>query len=173
MRASRRIALIAALAAVALTIFVAESQIPPFLPIPGVKLGLANIVTLVAMVILNRRDALAILLVRLVLGAAFTGGFSAFLFSVAGGLAAYAVMAALVGLFPEKLLWVVSVFAALAHNAGQMLVAVFVTGTPGIMIYILILAASGVVTGVFTGFAAIFLIRAVRKSGITGKNQGK
>ena len=76
MRASRRIALIAALAAVALTIFVAESQIPPFLPIPGVKLGLANIVTLVAMVILNRRDALAILLVRLVLGAAFTGGFS-------------------------------------------------------------------------------------------------
>ena len=47
-------------------------------------------------------------------------------------------------MFPEKLLWVVSVFAALAHNAGQMLVAVFVTGTPGIMIYILILAASGV-----------------------------
>ena len=166
MKASRRIALIAALAAVALTIFVAESQIPPVVPMPGVKLGLANIVTLVAMVLLNRRDALFVLAVRLILGAAFTGGFSAFLFSAVGGLFAYLVMAALVGLFPEKLLWAVSVLAALAHNAGQMLVAVLVTGTPGIMVYILLLAASGVVTGVFTGLAAMFLIRAVRKSGI-------
>ncbi len=166
MRASKRIALCAALAAVALTIFVAESQIPPIVPLPGVKLGLANIVTLVAMVILGRRDALVVLVVRLILGSAFAGGFSAFMFSAVGGLFAYIVMAALVGVFPEKLLWVVSVFAALAHNAGQMLVAVLVTGTPGIAVYIFALAASGVVTGVFTGLASMFLIRAVRKSGI-------
>lgn len=169
MRASKRIALIAVLAAVALTIFVAESQIPPILPIPGVKLGLANIVTLVAMVILGRRDAFAVLAVRLVLGSVFTGSVSAFLFSAAGGLFAYVVMALLVGIFPEKMLWVVSVLAALAHNAGQMLVAVFVTGTPSIMIYILILAASGIVTGIFTGIAGLFLIRAVRRSGVVGK----
>ena len=169
MRASKRIALIAALAAVALTIFVAESQIPPVLPIPGVKLGLSNIVTLVAMVLLGRREAFLVLAVRLILGSAFAGGFSAFLFSAVGGLFAYLVMALLVGVFPEKLLWVVSVFAALAHNAGQMLVAVFVTGTPAIMIYILILAASGIITGVFTGIASMFLIRAVRRSGIMGK----
>lgn len=166
MRASKRIALSAALAAVALTIFVAESQIPPVVPLPGVKLGLANIVTLVAMVLLGRGDALAILVVRLVLGAAFTGGFSAFMFSAVGGLFAYAAMAALIGIFPEKLLWVVSVFAALAHNAGQMLVAIFVTGTPSIAVYIFILAASGVVTGVFTGLACMFLIRAIRRSGV-------
>ena len=158
MRSSKRLALCAVLAAVALTIFVAESQIPPVVPMPGVKLGLANIVTLVAMVLLGRRDALAVLAVRLILGAAFTGGFSAFF--------AYIVMAALVGVFPEKMLWVVSVLAALAHNAGQILVAVFVTGTPGIAVYILILAASGVVTGAFTGLAGMFLIRAVRKSGL-------
>lgn len=169
MRASKRIALIAVLAAVALTIFVAESQIPPILPIPGVKLGLANIVTLVAMVILGRRDAFAVLAVRLVLGSVFTGSVSAFLFSAAGGIFAYVIMALLVGIFPEKLLWVVSVLAALAHNAGQMLVAIFVTGTPSIMIYILILAASGIVTGVFTGIASLFLIRAVRRSGVVGK----
>ena len=169
MKPARRIALTAALAAVALTIFVAESQLPPVVPIPGVKLGLANIVTLVAMAVLGRREAGAVLAVRLVLGSMFAGGFSAFMFSVAGGAAAYIVMCLLVGVFPEKLLWVVSVFAALAHNAGQMLVAVFVTGTPGIMIYILILAASGIVTGVFTGVAGMFLIRAVRLSGITGK----
>ena len=166
MRSSKRLALCAVLAAVALTISVAESQIPPVVPMPGVKLGLANIVTLVAMVLLGRRDALAVLVVRLILGAAFTGGFSAFMFSAVGGLFAYIVMAALVGVFPEKMLWVVSVLAALAHNAGQILVAVFVTGTPGIAVYILILAASGVVTGAFTGLAGMFLIRAVRKSGL-------
>ncbi len=166
MRSSKRLALCAVLAAVALTIFVAESQIPPVVPMPGVKLGLANIVTLVAIVLLGRRDALAVLAVRLILGAAFTGGFSAFMFSAVGGLFAYIVMAALVGVFPEKMLWVVSVLAALAHNAGQILVAVFVTGTPGIAVYILILAASGVVTGAFTGLAGMFLIRAVRKSGL-------
>lgn len=166
MRSSKRLALCAVLAAVALTIFVAESQIPPVVPMPGVKLGLANIVTLVAMVLLGRRDALAVLAARLILGAAFTGGFSAFMFSAVGGLFAYIVMAALVGVFPEKMLWVVSVLAALAHNAGQILVAVFVTGTPGIAVYILILAASGVVTGAFTGLAGMFLIRAVRKSGL-------
>ena len=166
MRSSKRLALCAVLAAVALTIFVAESQIPPVVPMPGVKLGLANIVTLVAMVLLGRRDALAVLAVRLILGAAFTGGFSAFMFSAVGGLFAYIVMAALVGVFPEKMLWVVSVLAPLAHNAGQILAALFVTGTPGIAVYILILAASGVVTGAFTGLAGMFLIRAVRKSGL-------
>lgn len=169
MKGTKRLALCAALAAVALTIFVAESQIPPVVAIPGVKLGLANIVTLVAMVLLGRRDALLILVVRLVLGAAFAGGFSAFLFSVAGGLFAYIVMALLVGVFPENMLWVVSVLAALAHNAGQMLVAIAVTATPGIAVYMLILAASGVITGVFTGFASMFLIRAIRKAGADKK----
>ena len=166
MTKTKKLTLLAALTAVALTIFIAEAQIPPVVPVPGVKLGLANIVTLVAMVLLGRRDALAVLAVRLILGAAFTGGFSAFMFSAVGGLFAYIVMAALVGVFPEKMLWVVSVLAALAHNAGQILVAVFVTGTPGIAVYILILAASGVVTGAFTGLAGMFLIRAVRKSGL-------
>ena len=86
MKGTRRLALIAALSAVALTIFVAESQIPPLTMVPGMKLGLANIVTLVAMVILNRRDAGVILAIRLVLGSIFGGGISAFMFSAAGGL---------------------------------------------------------------------------------------
>ena len=163
MKASKRIALCAALAAVALTIFVAESQIPPLVAIPGVKLGLANIVTLVAMVLLGRRDALAILAVRLVLGSVFAGGFSAFLFSVAGGVFAYIVMCVLVGVFPEKLLWVVSVFAALAHNAGQLAVALWVSGTVSMLVYAPALAAAGVVTGVFTGFGAMYLARAMKK----------
>ena len=74
MKGTKRLAVLAMFTAIALTIFVAEAQIPPVVPIPGVKLGLANIVTLIAMALLGRRQAGEILLVRIVLGSVFTGG---------------------------------------------------------------------------------------------------
>ena len=92
MKGTKRLAVLAMFTAIALTIFVAEAQIPPIVPIPGVKLGLANIVTLIAMALLGRRQAGEILLVRIVLGSMFTGGVSAMLFSIAGGVLAYLVM---------------------------------------------------------------------------------
>ena len=92
MKGTKRLAVLAMFTAIALTIFVAEAQIPPIVPIPGVKLGLANIVTLIAMARLGRRQAGEILLVRIVLGSVFTGGVSAMLFSIAGGVFAYLVM---------------------------------------------------------------------------------
>ena len=137
----------------------------PF-PIPGVKRGLANIVTLVAMVLLGRRDAGAVLLVRILMGAMFAGSPSTLLFSAAGGALAYAVMCLTVGLFPEKLLWVVSALAGLAHNAGQLLACVLVVKTPGVLAYAPILAVSGILTGIFTGLAAMVLLRRLKKAGI-------
>lgn len=116
------------------------------MPIPGVKLGLANIVTLIAMALLGRRQAGEILLVRIVLGSVFTGGVSAMLFSIAGGVFAYLVMCLTIRRLPERLLWVVSVLAAFGHNAGQLLVAVWVTGTPSILVYAPALVAASVVT---------------------------
>ncbi len=101
MTKTKKLALLAALTAVALTIFVAEAQIPPVVPVPGVKLGLANIVTLVTMALLGRREAGAVLVVRLILGSAFAGGFSGLMFSAAGGAAAYIVMCLLIQVFPE------------------------------------------------------------------------
>lgn len=163
MSKTKRIALMSALAAIALTIFVIESQIPPIVPIPGIKLGLSNIITLVTMVLLGRREAGAVFTVRLILGAMFTGSVSSLLFSAAGGLCAYLLMCATVGLFPEKLLWVVSVLAALAHNAGQLVAAIWVSGTGSLLIYAPALVAAGIISGVFTGFAAMYLVRALKK----------
>ena len=65
MKGTKRLAVLAMFTAIALTIFVAEAQIPPVVPIPGVKLGLANIVTLIAMALLGRRQAGEILLASL------------------------------------------------------------------------------------------------------------
>ena len=155
MTKTKKLALLAALTAVALTIFVAEAQIPPVVPVPGVKL--------VTMALLGRREAGAVLVVRLILGSAFAGGFSGLMFSAAGGAAAYIVMCLLIKVFPEKLMWVVSVLAALAHNAGQLAVAVWVSGSASMLYYGTVLAAAGVITGVFTGFGAMYLTRAAKK----------
>ena len=160
---TKKLALMAVLTAIALTIFMLEAQLPAPVPIPGVKLGLANIVTLTAMLILGRREAGAILAARIVMGAVFAGNPSAMLYSAAGGVLAYAAMCLLVGVVPEKRLWAVSAVSAVAHNLGQLLACVLVVKTPGVFIYAPALIVSGVITGVFTGFGAMYLVRALRK----------
>lgn len=160
---TKKLALMAVLTAIALTIFMLEAQLPAPVPIPGVKLGLANIVTLTAMLILGRREAGAILAARIIMGAVFDGNPSAMLYSAAGGVLAYAAMCLLVGVVPEKRLWAVSAVSAVAHNMGQLLACVLVVKTPGVFIYAPALIVSGVITGVFTGFGAMYLVRALRK----------
>jgi heptaprenyl diphosphate synthase len=159
----REIALVGALSAIALTIFMLEAQLPPIVPLPGIKPGLANIITLVTMAVLGRRDAFLVLFVRVMLGSVFAGNLSALIFSACGGLLAWCAMAATIGALTEKLLWVVSILAAIAHNAGQLAAAVVVSGTPSIVVYAPALLAAGIVTGAFTGVAAVYLARALKK----------
>lgn len=163
---TRKLTLMALLTAIALTIFVIENQIPTPVPIPGVKLGLANIITLITMKLLGKKEAGAVLLVRILMGTMFAGSPSTLLFSAAGGLLAYLVMCMTVDHFGENQLWIVSALAGLAHNAGQLLACVLVVRTPGVFAYAPILAASGVITGVFTGFAAQYLLKALKKAKI-------
>ena len=160
MSRTKKLVLTAILAAAALAVYVLEAQIPAPIPVPGVKLGLANVVTLAAMALLGRKQAGAVLVVRLLLGSMFSGGFSALLYSAAGGALAYAVMAALIGVLP---LWVTSVLAAIAHNLAQLVLAVLVTGTPGLFWYAPALLLAAIVTGAFTGLAAQYLTRALRR----------
>ena len=160
---TKKLVFMALLTAIALTVFVIENQIPAPVPIPGVKLGLSNIITLVAMVLLGRKEAGIVLLLRILMGAMFAGSPSTLLFSAAGGALAWLVMCLTVGLFGEKQLWIVSALAGLAHNAGQLLTCALVVKTPGVFAYAPILAASGVVTGVFTGLAAQYLLKALKK----------
>ena len=163
MAKTKRLALMAVLTAMALGIFMLEAQLPSIVPIPGIKLGLANIITLTTMLILGRREAGAVLLMRILLGAAFAGSPATLIYSAAGGLLAYACMCALTLFIPEKRLWVTSALSALAHNAGQLLACALIVQTPGVLTYAPALAVSGIITGVFTGVAAMYLVRAVRK----------
>ena len=162
---TKKMAFMAVLTAIALGIFALEAQLPSPVPVPGVKLGLANIITLTAMLLLGRGEAGAVLLMRILLGAVFAGSPSTLLFSAAGGVLAYLLMCVLTAFIPRERLYVTSVIAAVGHNVGQLLACQFVVRTPGIWGYFPILAASGIITGLFTGIAAKYLLRALDKSG--------
>ena len=157
-KGARRVARLALLTAVALTIFMAEAQLPPLVPIQGVKLGLANIVTVYAVFALGPGDALMILFARVFLGAVFSGQMMTLLFSLSGGLLAWGAMCLLRGVLSEKQLWLSSPAAAVCHNLGQLLAAAAVMETWAVFAYLPWLLLSGILTGVFTGLCAQFLI---------------
>ena len=160
---TKKLVFLALLTAISLGIWVIEAQIPAPIPVPGVKLGLASVVTLTAMTLMGRKEALAVLLMRVFLSTLFAGSFSAILFSLAGGLLSWAVMALALRPFGDKLMWVVSVFGAIGHNAGQLLAAIAVMKTASLAVYAPALLCAAIVTGVFTGVASTYLARALRR----------
>jgi len=155
---AKRLTTLALLTAIALTIFLAEAQLPPLVPVPGVKLGLANIVTAYAVFALGPRDALLILCARVFLGAVFSGQMMTLLYSGAGGLLAWIVMVLLAKLLTRKQLWLCSPAAAVFHNLGQLLAAAAVMRTWAVLAYLPYLLLSGIITGLFTGLCAQFLL---------------
>ena len=155
---TRRIVLLGLLTAIALTIFMLEAQLPAPIPVPGVKLGLANIVTVFTVFLLGPREGVLVLAARIFLGAVFAGNFSTILYSAAGGALAIAVTIGLKRVLKVNQLWVAGCAGAVAHSIGQMAVAVWVSGTLGLLAYLPILIAVSIVTGLFTGLCAQFLL---------------
>ena len=155
---TRKLTLMAMLTAIALTIFLVEAQIPALVPIPGVKLGLANIVTVFAVFALGPGDAAAILFVRIFMGAVFAGNFSTVFYSGAGGLCAILVTILLRKILTRRQLWVAGALGAIAHSTGQMAMAVLITGTPGLVVYYPVMVVCSIITGLFTGLCAQLLL---------------
>ncbi len=154
----KKLTLLALLSAIALTIFLVEAQIPALLPIPGIKLGLANIVTVFTVFVLGAKEGAAVLFVRIFLGAIFAGNFSTIFYSAAGGLCAIGTTIALRKILKKSQLWVVGCLGAVAHSIGQMAMAILLTGTPGLAVYLPVMIAVSIVTGLLTGLCAQFLV---------------
>lgn len=161
---ARKLCTLALLTAAALVIFVAEAQIPPVIAVPGVKLGLSNIIVLLTMYIYGRREGAVVLGLKIVLGSIFSGQLMSFFYSAAGGILCLGVMSLLKGLLTEKQIWATSAFGAAAHNIGQMMVAVVVLGTEKLLWYLPVLLVSGVVTGVFTGLCCQLTLPRLRRA---------
>lgn len=152
----RKTTLLALFTTLSLAIFAAESAIPPLVPIPGIKLGLANIVTLILLRQFSARDALVVLVSRILLSAFLFGQALSLLYSLAGGLLSLWVMAAVMRLLQKKALFLTGAMGGLTHNLGQLAVAFAITRTAGVAAYLPFLILSGIVTGLFTGLCAGF-----------------
>ena len=155
---TKKLTLLALLSAIALTIFMVDAQIPALVPVPGVKMGLANIVTVFAVFALGAKEGAAVLFVRIFLGAVFAGNFSTIFYSAGGGLCAIGITILLKKILTQKQLWVAGCLGAIAHSAGQMTVAILLTGTPGLIVYLPVMVAISILTGCFTGLCAQFLV---------------
>ena len=168
----KRLTTDAILAALALIIFVLEAQLPNLAPVPGMKLGLANIVTVYAMFTLGPVDTLAILLVRIILGSVFSGTATSFFFSLAGGLLCYVVELFLRKILTKKQIFVAGILGAIAHNIGQMIVALIAFQSVSLLVYLPFLMVSAVLTGALTGLTAQFLMPLAEKARQAMKKEG-
>ena len=155
---TRKLTQMAMLTAIALTIFMVEAQIPAPVPVPGVKLGLSNIVTVFAVFMMGPKEAAAILFVRIFLGAVFAGNFSTIFYSASGGALAIGVTILLRKVLTPKQLWVAGVMGAIAHSIGQMAMAIAITATVGLVTYLPMMIVCSIITGIFTGLCAQFLV---------------
>lgn len=147
--------------ALALVLSYLESLIPVFVTVPGVKLGIANIVTMLAMYKLGVKPAIVISVGRIVLSGILFGNLYVIIYSLAGGTLSICIMIILKKI---KLFSVVgvSVAGAVAHNAGQIIVAVFLMENVNIMYYLPVLIITGVVAGTVVGTFTVYIIRNIR-----------
>ena len=160
---TKKLALAAVLTALALGLSTLENLFPVSLlvPLPGIKLGLANIVTVFALYRLGAPFALALLVARCLLGAMFAGNVSALLFSLMGGVLAMLTMIVLRRVRGLSV-YGVSIAGAAAHNIGQICAAMVVLGGTAVLGYLPVLLGVSLITGTLTGFVASLLFRAMR-----------
>ena len=155
---TRKLTTLSLLCAIALTIFMVEAQIPALVPIPGIKLGLANIVTVFTVFAIGAKEGALVLFVRIFLGAVFAGNFSTIFYSAAGGALAIGVTILSKKFLTKKQLWVAGVLGAIAHSIGQMAMAITLTSTPGLAVYLPVMIVVSIITGTFTGLCAQLLV---------------
>lgn len=162
---NQRIAYIALLSAQAVIIGLFERAIPfPFAIAPGAKLGLANIITLMALYTLPEIDTLKVVILRLLLSTFFGGTISTFMYSAMGAIFSFLSMLAVKKLGQNHVSLIgVSVTGAIFHNIGQLTVASWIAKTWTVFLYLPILSFIGILAGVATGVMANYLITHVEK----------
>ena len=139
-----------------------ETLIPFSFGIPGIKLGLANVAVLMCICLLGYREGLGLALLKVLLTGLLFGNFSMMLYSLAGALCSYLVMAIMVK--SKKFhIPVISGVGGVFHNMGQLLLAYFVVETYGVWYYMPILIVAGLLTGVLTGALASYVMPYAKK----------
>lgn len=152
MKTKKMVALAAAVA-LSMVLSFLESLIPPLSTVPGVKLGLANIVTVFILYTYGTAEAGTVSLIRVLLSSLLFGSFVSLAYSAFGAAFSFAVMVFAKKLLPFSSLGV-SVLGALMHNAGQVLCACIIMENAALAVYFIPLAVSGTLSGIAVGVLA-------------------
>jgi heptaprenyl diphosphate synthase len=159
MSRTKKMVLLGILVSQALALHLLERLIPVPTPVPGIKLGLANAISLITIVLFGPKEALAVVAMRTFLGSVFGGGISSFIYSFIGGCISTIAMAIMYKRFRALFsLPGISVVGAVFHNIGQILVASFIIQNAKLFYYLPVLLISAVITGLFTGFAVQYTL---------------
>lgn len=159
----KRITLLALFTSVALLLSYVEMLIGPlFTGVPGIKMGLPNIAIMLVLYRIGTKEAIAVSFIRIVISSILFGNITMFWYSVAGAALSLAVMILLKRIDSFSSLGV-SVAGALAHNIGQILVAMLLMQTTQIGYYMIVLSVTGIVSGIFVGLLGGFVIKRISK----------
>jgi heptaprenyl diphosphate synthase len=155
-----RVAFLGLFTAFAMILSFVESQIPTFVAIPGIKLGLPNIAIIVILYRFGWKEASVISLLRVLLTSLLFGTVLSMLYSIAG-----AVLSLIVMILLKKLLSTVtiSVLGGVFHNVGQILVAILVTETQQLIYYLPVLIISGVISGIAVGMVSAISVKKIER----------
>ena len=159
MNKTTKMIFISLIVAQALVLHVIEGMIPVPIGIPGAKLGLANIFTIISLYILGFKSTVIVVVLRVALATMFGGTLSSFLFSLSGGLLSLFSMTIVKNLLKDKVSIIgVSGAGAVSHNIGQLLVASYIVRNWTVMMYLPVLTFIGIGTGIFIGITANYII---------------
>ena len=139
-----------------------ESLIPPFVAIPGVKLGLANTVSIFALYSLDKKAAICVSALRISLSALLFGNAVGFIYSLSGAALSLILMILALKIKLFSIIGV-SIVGAVAHNLGQVIAAAIVMSTGGVLVYFAPLLISGSVSGAVIGILGGILISKIQR----------
>ncbi|MDD2969760.1 MAG: Gx transporter family protein [Lachnospiraceae bacterium] len=167
---TKKITIFGVLIALAFILSYIESLIPIPIPVPGIKLGLANLVVITGLYVMGEKEAFVLSLIRILLVSFTFGSPSTLLFSFAGGILSCFCMILMkqIGKFS---LTGVSIAGGVAHNIGQVFIAILVVNNILMIYYLPFLLISGLVTGLVIGMVGALIVGSVKKYHlVTGNN---
>lgn len=156
---TKKLAIMSLYVSIALMLNIFENFLPTRFIVPGAKLGLANVITMVSLLTLGKKDTIMILVIRVLLGSIFGGGVSGFLYSISGAIFSFLSMVFIITIFKDKITMIgVSATGAFFHSVGQVVMASMIIQNVRIFSYLPMLLFASIFTGVFIGFTAKNLV---------------
>ncbi|XCP83500.1 Gx transporter family protein [Roseburia hominis] len=154
----KKVAYFGVFTALALIFSYVEALIPFHIGIPGVKLGLANLIVVIALYKLGPQEALCLSVTRIILSGFLFANLFSIIYSLAGGVLSFAIMALLKkrGTFS---VYGISMAGGVFHNIGQLLIAMIVVESFSVAYYVPVLLVAGVLTGLVIGIAASEMLK--------------